>query len=303
MLSQQSSSAKGADRKKSSQRWTEVSINELNTRFWRWLNTLPASCRWNRWGSNMEPVYLNIAALQFVSLLVPEFLTLTTKSMLYHTALISLNRPFLASSQGDTGGLSPALAKIVSDATSICEASADTVLSILNRFKAQHGLRVAPLSFVHGAVMAVEATLGVVKLDVDSLPVTDDSALPALKAALEDMSCTWEIAGHARKGLQSLFANRQLGECRSVSISSPSRATESTPSATEEFEHEDYSANYTHMEFPNVGFDADLLDLLPVGAFDTVDSYYWPVDGMVMEGDESSQGIVVSSHETCLPNM
>lgn len=228
---------------------------------------------------------------------------LTTKSMLYHTALISLNRPFLASGQRDTGSLSPALAKIVSDATSICEASADIILSILNRFKAQHGLRVAPLSFVHCAIMAVEATLGVVKINVDSPSVTDDPALPALDAALEDMSYTWEIAGHAREGLQSLFANRQLGECRSASTSSPSRATESTSSLTEEFEHEDFPANYPHMEFPNVGFDADLLNMLPVGAFDTVDSYYWPVDGMVMDGDESSQGIVLSSYETCLPNM
>jgi hypothetical protein len=143
MLSQQSSSATGASRKNSSQRWTEVFINELNTRFWRWLNTLPASCRWNRWGSNMDPVYPNIAALQFVSLFIPEFTMLTTRSMLYHTALISLNRPFLASDQGDTEKLSLALAKIVSDATSICEASVDTIISILSRFKAQHGLRVA----------------------------------------------------------------------------------------------------------------------------------------------------------------
>jgi hypothetical protein len=226
---------------------------------------------------------------------------LTTKSMLYHTALISLNRPFLAFSQGDAGSLSPALAKIVSDATSICEASADTILSILNRFKAQHGLRVAPLLFVHGTIVAIDATLSVAKLDVASPPVIDDTALAALDAALEDMSSTWEIAGHARRGLHNLLAETQSGESRSASTSSPSRATESTSSTSEVYEPEDLSANYLDMEFPGVGFDADLLNMLPVGAFDAVDSFHWPVDGMMADGDQSSQRIAFLNTETCLP--
>lgn len=73
MLSQQSK------RNFSSQCWTEVFINELNVRFWRWMDNLPASCRWDRWGSNLDPVYPDVAALQYVSLPVESSQKLMTK--------------------------------------------------------------------------------------------------------------------------------------------------------------------------------------------------------------------------------
>jgi len=246
----------------------------------------------------MDPVCPIVAALQFVTLLMQEFGMLTMKSMLYHTALISLNRPFLALSQ-DTRRLSPALAKVASDATSICEASTDIIISIIHRFKAQHGLRVAPFLFVHGTIVAVDATLGIANSSFGSTPPTEDSALSALDAALDDMSYTWEIAGKARRGLGTLLTKRQLGQCRSAPRLSPSQVTESTYSPTEE----NVNAVYLPFEFPNVGFDIDLLSMLPVGAFDAVDSCYWPVDDMRAEGDDGVESTMVHCPEIHLPNM
>jgi hypothetical protein len=69
------------------------------------------------------------------------------------------------------------------------------------------------------------------------------------------------------------------------------------------YEPEDLSTNYLHMEFPDVGFDADLLNMLPIGAFDAVDSFHWPVDGMMAEGGQGPQRIAFPNPQACLPTM
>jgi hypothetical protein len=221
--------------------------------------------------------------------------------MLYHTALISLNYPFLASDHGDPELLSPALAKIISDAISICETSVDTILSILHRFKAQHGLSAAPLVFVHGTILAVEATLATAKHHVESPPIAEDTTLSALDSTLEDLSCTWEIAGHSRKGLQSLLGKRQLDHCESVPTSSPPQTIDSRSSVSEIPELETFhSSSYLSLEYPSVGFDTDLLSITPAGAFDAVDSYFWPAESMVADGDgDFLQGFARPCPEAC----
>jgi len=270
MLSQQSN--RRANGNSSSQRWMEVSINELNTRLWRWSNILPASCRWNRWGSNLDPVYPHVAALH----------------MLYHTTLVSLNCPLLASAYGNSELSSPVIAKTISDATSTCETSADIILSILHRFKAQHGLRTAPLIFVHGTILAVEAILATVNQGVESPSVPEDTTLSALDSALEDLSYTWELAGHARKGLQSLLGKRQLDHCGVIPTSSTPQARDSRSSVSEIPEVEAFrSSNYLPFEYLSVGFDLDPLSTPPSEAFGAVGPYFWSAEGMVLVSDEN----------------
>lgn len=61
----QSSISNAVNTKSSSQHWVEVSINDISTRCWRWSNNLPVTCRWDRWGSNSEPVHPKLATLQY----------------------------------------------------------------------------------------------------------------------------------------------------------------------------------------------------------------------------------------------
>lgn len=44
--------------------WKEVALNALTARFWNWHDSLPGALRWNRWGSNLDEVEVNLAAMQ-----------------------------------------------------------------------------------------------------------------------------------------------------------------------------------------------------------------------------------------------
>src|SRR5882757_6083486 len=130
--------------------------------------------------------------------------------MLYHTARISLNRPLV--SGNNQSALSSDTSKVMSDAFEICDASVETIIGILRRFSTQHTLKNAPLGFVHGAVAAIDVTLAMSSRsykDDRPRPIVKDTVLPAIDAALAELSYAWSIANDARRCLQGLLNNRQ----------------------------------------------------------------------------------------------
>lgn len=91
--------------------------------------------------------------------------------------------------------------------------SLETLVMMFRRFDTQHTLRKAPLSFVHGAIVAVDTVLAMMAYNEQSrrpyLQV-NDTLLPALDTALEGLSKTWKIAADARNGLRNLLDQHQL---------------------------------------------------------------------------------------------
>lgn len=180
----------GSAQHPATQRWTEVAVNELNTRLWGWHSTLPGELRWNRWGSCSDTIMPGIAALH----------------MLYNSSQISLNLPFLDSQPLWERAHVNTRSKLVADAVDICEASIDTILSILRRFRSQYTLTKAPFGLVQGAIIAADAIFAMMhfcdgeKRDslIQDLYVLDD--------ALLEMSYSWNIAAIARSGLRNLLA-------------------------------------------------------------------------------------------------
>ena len=142
--------------------------------------------------------------------------------MLYHSARISLNRPFLLVKPTPS---SPESNQLFEISRSICRSSADTITSILQRFMAQYGLEHAPIIFVLGAVMALNVTVALAKKKNPSsttspssdTPLISDTNLLALDSALEVMSRTWTLAADARA--KFAFATRP----RAVPVSSISK--------------------------------------------------------------------------------
>jgi len=171
-----------------SRRWTEASLNQMNARLFNWCDSLSGEMRWDRWGSSSDVVHPSIAALH----------------MLYHTIRISLNRPFVK--DGPEAGQSHA----PSDSVKICNISTDIILSILHRFRAQHGLLNSPLIFVHSSIRAADATIAIARFNGDSHSLHHDATIQALDAALDELSGAWALAAHARKGLQALLKQVQV---------------------------------------------------------------------------------------------
>ncbi|KIX10471.1 uncharacterized protein Z518_01554 [Rhinocladiella mackenziei CBS 650.93] len=174
--------------------WLEALYNKMNARLWSWHNSLPGEMRWSRWGSNLEEVNPSIATLH----------------MLYHTARISLNRPLICKNRLKA---SSETSKLTSDAFEICDTSVWTIVGILRRFSTQYTLKNAPLIFVHGAVTAIDVALAMgscSQKDPEGRPNMKDTILPAIDAALGELSHAWTIANDARNNLQNLLRNLQL---------------------------------------------------------------------------------------------
>jgi hypothetical protein len=199
--------------------WTEVSFNGLNARLWSWHDSLPGEIRWNRWASKSDPLHLSIASLQFV--VMSRYLVARAhifNSMMYHVIRISLNRPFLRVEDRDAQVSTTA--NISSDAFKICDISADTIVSILHRFKSQQSLKCVPIIFAHGAIMATDVVLATLPHS-RTLEATRNTILPALDAALVELSYAWSIATDARQGLQRFLGQVQAGSSELSSIISP----------------------------------------------------------------------------------
>lgn len=135
--------------------------------------------------------------------------------MMYHTARLSLHRPLvgrdlsiLASSNGS---------RVAFSASEYCEASIETIAGIFRRFNSQHSLRNASLSFIHGAVAAVDGVLALAEVS----PTLRHIYLPALDVALLDMAQTWAVAASARHGLQQVLL--ELHQPSQPSLQGPER--------------------------------------------------------------------------------
>ena len=79
----------------------------------------------------------------------------------------------------------------------ICSDSIERMLMIFKRFHAQHGLRHAPLAFVHGAATALNALVSIGQLDGEcriGTADTADAALQDIMGFLQDMASTWKLA-------------------------------------------------------------------------------------------------------------
>lgn len=135
-------------------------------------------------------------------------------SMLYHISLISLHKPFLrkplAKSPDAPSYSTPSISHL-NESVSTCDSSSDIITSILRRFRAQHSLRNAPLSFVHGTIVAIDATLATAAYKSGGIPIVRDTNLPALDASLAELSHAWALASEARAGLREFFNRKGLG--------------------------------------------------------------------------------------------
>lgn len=126
--------------------------------------------------------------------------------MLYHTARISLNRTLIDRQRGCSHHV-----KTLSDAFELCDIAIESIVGIMRRYAVQNTLKNAPLSFVHGAVAALDATLLMIShsslAEARPQPNVKDTVLPSIDAALADMSHAWDIARAARENLQTVLNN------------------------------------------------------------------------------------------------
>jgi hypothetical protein len=241
-----------------SKRWAEISLNQLNARLCSWHNTLPGEMRWDRWGSSFDVVHPSIAALQY-GIPIPHYVnTDNTNSMLYHTARISLNRPFVNPNPESNS---------INQSLKICDVSADIIVSILRRFKARY--------------------------QGGGTPIVKDTNLPALDAALAELSHAWALAGQARKGLQDLLNKTHAQRQEVQPTPSPSLASDIEPAFTNETTQ---GAIYTaqclkvpdnfQMATSTLAFQTNF-NMMPYDAFDGTDSTLWDPLSVMDDGTGS----------------
>lgn len=162
--------------------------------------------RWSRWSSNLEELDPSLATLQCENFSDRAWQTmLISHSILYHTARISLNRPRII--HKDLKDWSCQQSDLLPEAMKICDASIEIIVSVLRRFDAQHSLKNAPLSFVHGVIAAADATVALAstRRKDDEMRLLNGDSLGALAAALGELPYAWEIAAEAREELQNLL--------------------------------------------------------------------------------------------------
>ncbi|KAF4839427.1 putative transcriptional regulatory protein [Colletotrichum siamense] len=221
-----------APRKKTdahARRWTEVSLNKLNARLVAWHEALPTNMRWKKWFTNKDNLQVNVAILH----------------TLYHSTRISLNLPFIASI-----GSMPSLSEDkpeneknpLAQSFRVCRAGAEGIVDVLQRFKSEHTLGNAPLLFVGGCILAMNAILVTCRHMSNPSSLANDTLLPILDDALQDMAHSWSLAGEARLKFKSVLnakARRSAGppteaEKHASGSRSPSEVPTSVPVLHEE---------------------------------------------------------------------
>ncbi|KAE9580611.1 hypothetical protein CGMCC3_g3373 [Colletotrichum fructicola] len=171
-------------------RWTEVSLNKLNARLVAWHEALPTNMRWKKWFTKKDNLQVNVAILH----------------TLYHSTRISLNLPFIASI-----GSMPSLSEDkpeneknpLAQSFRVCRAGAEGIVDVLQRFKSEHTLGNAPLLFVGGCILAMNAILVTCRHMSNPSSLANDTLLPILDDALQDMAHSWSLAGEARLKFKS----------------------------------------------------------------------------------------------------
>jgi hypothetical protein len=180
--------------KSGSKHWDRIVLNAISARLWNWHDGLPGDFRWNRWGSNVDDVHLSLASMH----------------MLYHTAMITLHRPFLkGGTECESISQSPPPSHNT-DSGDLCDASSDVIVSILRRFNAQHSLFKAPMLFVHGTIIAIDATIATTRCLAAEISTMEGTLLPALDSALTQLSHASPIATEAKLGLRKFIQRKRL---------------------------------------------------------------------------------------------
>ncbi|KAH8886295.1 hypothetical protein GQ53DRAFT_769525 [Thozetella sp. PMI_491] len=139
--------------------WAAIALNEVEVKLSRFVENLPTEMRLKEWTSLSEPVQPHLASLH----------------MFFHSTRLCMNRPFLRASAEQAE----------------LDIGTKSALMIL---PATHGLRHAPLIFVHGAIVAFNTIVSLARL-------------PALELALKEMSTTWAIAGIMLGRLKGLLSH------------------------------------------------------------------------------------------------
>ncbi|KDN70456.1 putative fungal specific transcription factor domain-containing protein [Colletotrichum sublineola] len=162
-------------------RWNEVSLSKLNARLVACHEALPGEMRWKRWSTNKDVLQPSVACL--------------------HTR-ICLNLPFITSVReiptipdGETEDLNNPIIK----SFKICQSSAQSIVDVLQRFRAQHTLANTPLNFVGATIVATHAVLATTRRQNSPPSSMKDTLLPFLDTALEELSVSWKLAGEARQ--------------------------------------------------------------------------------------------------------
>ncbi|CAK7234996.1 hypothetical protein SBRCBS47491_009140 [Sporothrix bragantina] len=164
--------------------WTDVSLNELNSRLVSWHESLPNDMRWKKWFAASDVLQPNVSVLH--------------KAM--HPNDVDAGTP-------DTNTRSA-----LKEALDVCTVSVEAMVSVLQRFRSQHTLGNAPILFVHGAIVASNAvfiTSRLASTNGTAGPALKDTHFPALDQALAEMAVSWELAGQARTKFRTALSLRQ----------------------------------------------------------------------------------------------
>ncbi|KAK2024409.1 hypothetical protein LX32DRAFT_101742 [Colletotrichum zoysiae] len=129
-------------------------------------------------------------------------------SAFYHSTRICLNLPFITSVRqipavpdGETEDLTNPIVK----SFKICQSSAQSIVDVLQRFRAQHTLRNTPLNFIGATIVATNAVLATTRRQGSPPSSMKDTLLPFLDGALEEMCVSWKLAGEARQKVRNAF--------------------------------------------------------------------------------------------------
>lgn len=115
--------------------------------------------------------------------------------------------------QGHRGSSEPNVARMryLTESANICKQSAESLVDILHRFRAQHTLVNSPIILVYGAIVATNAVLVTMRhqhRNTNEPPMQiKDTALPALDTYLQELSVPWALAGEARIKFQRALSS------------------------------------------------------------------------------------------------
>lgn len=160
-------------------------------------------------------------------------------------------------------------------------------------------MKTAPLAFVHGTIMAVEAIVTASKYRNEEL-LFKNTDLLLLETALEDLSYTWTIASHARLRLQALARNSRCEEPCSGSQCSPSEPTEPASNLSADPIFEVFqAATYSIPHLSDIRLSTSHFNVVPTSIFDASNSYDWSEDSILADRYDYLQNITPPFLETC----
>ncbi|EFQ25642.1 fungal specific transcription factor domain-containing protein [Colletotrichum graminicola M1.001] len=198
----------------SARRWNELSLSKLNARLVAWHEALPSEMRWKKWTTNKDVLQPHVACLH----------------TFYHSTRICLNLPFITSVRqipSVPDGEAEDLTNPIIKSFIICQSSAQRIVDVLQRFRAQHTLENTPLNFIGATILATNAVLATTRRQSSPPSLLKDTLLPFLDSALEELSSSWKLAGEARQKVRNALNLAQVRHPQSpVRTRQPDRATD-----------------------------------------------------------------------------